>query len=200
MLGARLFFLPVCLLHVVILFEGSSAGAAEGKAVVAGASTANLRAEAGKATLKEGEQASVETFEGEWYQVTASDGQTELIHKSFLKVGSEGPKVAQKAAKNGVEKLTRESISMAAAAPQSGVNKAPTTQRPTTKAPPAAAAPEEPPAGAGKSPSILQMLEGHENEIMIAAAVAAAFFFVGWICGGNYYLRRDRKRRNKIRF
>jgi uncharacterized membrane protein len=52
----------------------------------------------------------------------------------------------------------------------------------------------------GKSPSILQMLEGHERELMIAAAIAAAFFFIGWICGGNYYLRRDRRRRTKIRF
>jgi hypothetical protein len=51
-----------------------------------------------------------------------------------------------------------------------------------------------------KSPSILQMLEGHEKELMIAAAVAAAFFFIGWICGGHYYLRRDRRRRTKIRF
>jgi hypothetical protein len=51
-----------------------------------------------------------------------------------------------------------------------------------------------------KSPSILQMLEGHETELMIAAAIAVAFFFIGWICGGNYYLRRDRMRRRKIRF
>jgi hypothetical protein len=195
MLGARLFFLPVCLLQVVILFEGSSAGGAEDKAVVAGALTASPRAGAGvdqalKATLIEGER---EHFEEESYQVTATDGQTGFINTSFLKVGSEAPEVAQKAGKNGVEKPTRKSISMVAAAPQSGVGSASTThnQRPTAKAPPAAAE---------KSPSILQMLEGHENEIVIAAAVAAAFFFVGWICGGNYYLRRDRKRRNKIRF
>jgi hypothetical protein len=51
-----------------------------------------------------------------------------------------------------------------------------------------------------KSPSILQMLEGHETELMIAAAIAAAFFLIGWICGGHYSLRRDRRRRTKIRF
>lgn len=51
-----------------------------------------------------------------------------------------------------------------------------------------------------KSPSILQMLEGHETELAIAAAIAVAFFFIGWICGGNYYLRRDRRWRRKIRF
>lgn len=51
-----------------------------------------------------------------------------------------------------------------------------------------------------KSPSILQMLEGHETELLIAAATAMAIFFIGWICGGNYYLRRDRRRRTKLRF
>jgi hypothetical protein len=68
------------------------------------------------------------------------------------------------------------------------------------KAPAPAAAPKESDSPAAKSPSIVQMLEGRENELMIAAAVAAAFFFIGWICGGNYYLRRDRKQRTKIRF
>lgn len=46
----------------------------------------------------------------------------------------------------------------------------------------------------------MQMLEGHETELMIAAAIAVAFFLIGWICGGHYYLRRDRMQRRKIRF
>jgi len=210
MLGARFFFLPICLLHAVILLEGSSAGAAENKAVVVGTPTANLRAGAGvdhalKATLKEGDQVSVEELEGEWYQVTAADGQTGYIHRSLLKLGSEAPSpvVAQKAVNDEIGKPTKESISTAAAMPQAAVSNTPTVQRSKSqaaKAPAAAVAPEEQSATAVKSPSILQMLEGHEDELMIAAAIAAAFFFVGWICGGNYYLRRDRKRRNKIRF
>jgi hypothetical protein len=51
-----------------------------------------------------------------------------------------------------------------------------------------------------KSRSIMQMLEGHETELLVAAAIAVVFFSVGWICGGNYYLRRDRRRRSKLRF
>jgi hypothetical protein len=208
MLGARLFLLRVCVLHVVILLEGSSAGAAENKAVVAGAPT-NLRAGAGvdlelKTTLKEGDQVSVEKLEGEWYQVTAADGQTGYIHNNLLKLGGEAPSpvVAQKAVIDEIGKPTKESISTAAATRQAAAG-TPTAQRskPSAAKPPAApVAPEEQSAATGKSPSILQMLEGHEKEIMIATAVVAAFFFVGWICGGNYYLRRDRKRRNKIRF
>jgi len=51
-----------------------------------------------------------------------------------------------------------------------------------------------------KSPSILQMLEGHETALIVAFTIAGAFFLLGWICGGNYYLRRERRRRTKIRF
>jgi hypothetical protein len=59
---------------------------------------------------------------------------------------------------------------------------------------------QEQKSAAAKSPSILQMLEGHETELMIAAGIAATFFLIGWICGGHYYLRRDRQRRTRIRF
>lgn len=68
-----------------------------------------------------------------------------------------------------------------------------------SKAAPLGAAQSKTP-DAAKSPSILQMLEGHETELMIGAAIAATFFIIGWICGGNYYLRRDRLQRRKIRF
>ncbi|HSQ11843.1 MAG TPA: SH3 domain-containing protein [Candidatus Deferrimicrobium sp.] len=210
MLGPRLYLLPVCLLHVVILLEGPSAGAAENRAVVAGAPTANLRAGAGvdhalQATLKEGDQVNVEKLEGEWYQVTAVDGQTGYIHKNLLKLGGEepAPVVAQMAVISEIGKPTKESISTAAATPQAAVGNTPAVRRSKPqagKAPAADVAAEEPSAAAVKSPSILQMLEGHEDELMIAAAIAAVFFFVGWICGGNYSLRRDRKRRNQIRF
>jgi hypothetical protein len=61
-----------------------------------------------------------------------------------------------------------------------------------------ASAEEEP--STPKSPSILQMLEGREQDLVIAVAIALAFFVVGWFCGGIYHLRRDRRRRTKLRF
>jgi hypothetical protein len=51
-----------------------------------------------------------------------------------------------------------------------------------------------------KPRSIMQMVEGHETELLVAAAIAVAFFSVGWVCGGNYYRRRDRRRRTQLRF
>jgi hypothetical protein len=51
-----------------------------------------------------------------------------------------------------------------------------------------------------KSRSVIQMLEGRENDLIIWASIAVVFFAIGWIWGGNYYLRRDRARSRKLRF
>ena len=53
---------------------------------------------------------------------------------------------------------------------------------------------------AEKSPSIIQMLEGRENDLILWLSIAAVAFAIGWIFGGNYYLRRDRARSKKLRF
>ena len=53
---------------------------------------------------------------------------------------------------------------------------------------------------AEKSPSIIQMLEGREHELLIWVSIAGVAFAIGWILGGNYYLRRDRARSRKLRF
>ena len=51
-----------------------------------------------------------------------------------------------------------------------------------------------------RSQSILQMLEGHEIEFKIGLIVAAIAFALGWLCGGSYYARRERKSRHRLRF
>ena len=53
---------------------------------------------------------------------------------------------------------------------------------------------------ADKSPSIIEMLEGRENDLFLWVSIAAVAFAIGWIFGGNYYLRRDRARSKKLRF
>lgn len=63
-----------------------------------------------------------------------------------------------------------------------------------------ASPPKEPNLPAEKSPSIIQMLEGRESDLLVWLAIAVVFFMVGWILGGNYYLRRDRVRRRRLRF
>ena len=72
------------------------------------------------------------------------------------------------------------------------------TQKPETSIPNPPAAEQENPAE--KSPSIIQMLEGRESDLLVWLSIAVVSFMIGWIFGGNYYLRRDRVRRRKLRF
>src|SRR5262245_18153318 len=58
----------------------------------------------------------------------------------------------------------------------------------------------EPKPPAEKSPSIIQMLKGREYDLIIWISIAAVAFVIGWILGGNYYVRRDRARSKKLRF
>ena len=51
----------------------------------------------------------------------------------------------------------------------------------------------------GKPMPVIKLLEGREGEILRWLGVALCIFVLGWICGGNYYLRRDRSKRSKIR-
>jgi hypothetical protein len=51
-----------------------------------------------------------------------------------------------------------------------------------------------------KSQSVLEMIEGHETEVKLGLILAAVFFVLGWLCGGAYVARRERKSRHKLRF
>jgi len=69
-----------------------------------------------------------------------------------------------------------------------------------TEGSPTTSAPASEQKSSAKSPSIIQMLEGRENDLALWASIAVVSFIIGWVCGGNYYLRRDRTRRTKLRF
>ena len=55
-------------------------------------------------------------------------------------------------------------------------------------------------APSDKPASLIQMLEGREDKLALWVGTAIFFFIIGWICGGNFYLRRDRRRSRKLRF
>jgi hypothetical protein len=72
------------------------------------------------------------------------------------------------------------------------------TQKPESSTPNPPVAEQK--SSAEKSPSIIQMLEGRENDLILWVSIAAVAFAIGWVFGGNYYLRRDRARSKKLRF
>ena len=72
------------------------------------------------------------------------------------------------------------------------------TQKPESSAPASPVAEQKTPDE--KSPSIIQMLEGREHDLILWVSIAIIAFAIGWILGGNYYLRRDRARSKRLRF
>jgi SH3-like domain-containing protein len=208
MFRAKLLLVSVGLLHAILMIPPSNSETAVKKTVVVDAPIANLRAGAGieyeiKATLKEGDQVTVERLGDQWYQVITADRRRGFLHKSLLKLVDETSSrvpVTGSAVKVGGTESKEQSSSAASQVPRAP-SQAATTQTAKPAAPEQAPASKDlPTATASKSPSVLQMMEGHENEVMIAAAVGAGGFIIGWIMGGRYYLRRDRTRRNRIRF
>ena len=72
------------------------------------------------------------------------------------------------------------------------------TQKPESSAPASPVAEKK--TADEKSPSIIQMLEGREHDLILWVSIAFIAFAIGWILGGNYYLRRDRARSKRLRF
>ena len=206
MLAGRRYFCR-CIVALVLLVSSENASATEAvvqKATVFGTPTANLRAGAGvehalKLTLKEGDSVTIEKLEGEWFLVTAADGQKGYIHKNLLKPVDATPAQPQVAPPQKSGK-----VAVPAAAP--GTGKAQSVPAPPSKAakpPPPSVAPSVEVAKGkttdGKAPSLLQMLDAHESEVKIGLLVAGIAFVIGWFCGGHYYIRREHKYRRRLR-
>ena len=157
-------------------------------------------------------QVVIDKIEAESYLITSSDAQQAFIYKYLLSIADETaapvtpsvPSPVQKSATNIEVKETSKqpSVSIPVTSAPASTTTAPTQAVPTrvTKVPSAAAQPAAPKAAAAKPQSILQMIEGHETEFKIGVLIAVGSFVLGGICGGSYYVRRERKRRGKLRF
>jgi hypothetical protein len=196
-----------CIVALVLLVSSENASAAEAvaqKATVFGTPTANLRAGPGveqalKRTLKEGDPVTIEKLEGEWFLVTAADGQKGYIHKNLLKPVDNAPAPPQVAPPQKSGKAD-----VPAAAPVAGKAQSISTPAASaTKPPPPSVSPSAELAKAkttdGRAPSLLQMLDAHASEVKLGLLVAGIAFVIGWFCGGHYYIRREQKYRRRLR-
>lgn len=176
------------------------------RGTIAGTPTANLRVgpsteQAIIITLKEGDVVTVEKLEGEWYQVTAAEGQKGFIHKNLIKIAE-----AQKAPVAPVEAKAQSAQPSTSVSPTRGVDKTPHAAVPTSSVT-AKSTSDKPIArtgslsnSEGKSTGLIQLIDGRETEAAVAAGIAVLFFVFGWICGGVYSLRRDRLKRSRLVF
>lgn len=146
---------------------------------------ANLRSGAGaehgfKLILDEIYPGTIEKPPGEWFLIAAADdGHTGYVPEDLSKLVENAPTPLPAAPAGPAIAKTEKSTSVAAG---------------SAPVQPARAEPAD-----GKSPSILQLLEAHEAEVKIALVVAGVAFVLGWVCGGMYSVRRERRHRRRLR-
>ena len=210
-------FIYAFLVLLLLFSEQLSMGAAPRKGFGQATREANLRAGPGvehsiKGTIKENEQLTVQGQEGDWYLVETAAGQKGYVYKDFLKIaGEEQAGAATKDAKN--EKAAAEEGKETAKAPVPATEAMTTEQPiPPPPAPPQkitrplspSRSPNQPPKSvehaSPRAPSLIELLDGREADVILWVCIAVVFFLIGWISGGHYYLRRDRTRRTRLRF
>jgi hypothetical protein len=189
------------LLSSSLFFDSSVVLAAEIKATIQ-VTSANLGAgpslnEPSKAILKEGDQLRVESDKGDGYLVTTPDGQKGYVYRTVVKLAAvESLPILEKSQE------PKSSVGEPNKPPQAAPAKSPAAAPPLprAKAADSVTQPAEQKGSSAESPPLIRLLEGRETDVLVWGCIAVAFFFVGWICGGNYYLRRERLRRTKLRF
>lgn len=185
--------LSFAFLWLVLLRADGAAELAGKRGRIEGESFVNLRSGPdlsypSKVVLRKGEEVTVEREEGTWYLVSMTDGRKGYVHKTLVVLlGSEA---LRPAAKHEALKTLPVKEEVVGDPGNEEKNSSPPisprgTKRETAK---------------GKPLPIVKVLEGRESEMLWWLGAALCVFVIGWICGGNYYLRRDRIRRNKLHF
>jgi hypothetical protein len=207
---------------LVLICLASPVQAGENRAIIQDASGANLRSGPGMSfpvvnILGENAPLTIQGRSGDWYFVTTAEGQKGYVHQSLMRVV--GERMSPTAGKDEISSTPPEARTPVQSTPQptpptppKAEAKADTESSPaggelTVAAPAAATNPAPAVAEADESESnrprsrpLIDLLEGRESDLVIWAAIAIISFLIGWISGGNYYLRRDRHRRTKLRF
>jgi len=143
---------------------------------------------------------SLEQSSGGGYRVAAADEQRGYVQGSLRELAANTTPQPAPGKISAPEAQESSKSTVPAAVPAAGTVSP--TQKPSKPA--AVSAPagreEQPQDPEAKSQSILQLIEGHESEVKYGLMIAVAAFVLGWICGGGFYARRERRSRYKLRF
>ena len=209
MLAARQIYFTKIILVILFFVATPSLSAAPQKAtviaIVSSHLPSHLRAGAGgspalNAIFDQGDQLSVEHATGDGYRVSVADEKKGSGHRNLLELAAAvmPPPGSEKVSAPEAEESSKSTDP--ATMPAAGMV-SPTKESPNPPAAPAPIGREEPQHDSqAKSQSILQMIEGHESEVKYGLIIVATTFVLGWLCGGAYYARRERRARHKLRF
>ena len=183
--------------------------------MIAGASHVNLRSGPGIShpalkILRSGEEVDVERLEGSWYRISLSDGKRGYVYEGFLYLlGKEEIEVAKI---DSVTERVREVVEKQPFTEQRETpKKVDLTESDGGREKNSSKVPRRQPEILNvqlvekelpEAKTLLAIEMGRVQLLEIAAWFAAALciFILGWVFGGNYYLRRERNERNKLHF
>lgn len=186
--------LSFALLWLVLLRADGAAEPMSKKGKIEGESFVNLRSGPdigypSRAILRRGEEVAVEKEEGSWYLVALMDGRKGYVHKTFVVLLRKNGEM-QTSVKNEVSKKPSVKEETVSDLGRQVEDISPSVSPHNMKREPSKAKPLP----------VITVLEGREWEILRWLGAGLCVFIIGWICGGNYYLRRDRVKRTKIHF
>ena len=199
----RISILHILFISLVLVFGEGLAELEEKKGKIAGASHVNLRSGPGTShppikILRIGEEVDVERLEGSWYRVSLPDGKSGYVYKPLVYLsGHEEAESIQAANAPGQEHGVSKGIAVKGTngAEEKSRSRAPRRQIEFSQTNPVE-------KDSPKDNPPLTMGIGQERLLVIVIWITAALciFILGWILGGNYYLRRDRIYRSKLHF
>jgi hypothetical protein len=192
----------VTLFYLLVQIGNSPAAQAEIRGRIQGEAFVNLRSGPGmehppRAVLRRGDEITVKGNERGWYLVSLADKKTGYVSREFVDL-AESSKTMEIAQAKPVTEVDngekREGEKKILANEEKG--KGEEQEEEKISAP----RKENSPASQSKPWPVVRVLEGREWEVLKWFLAAVCVFILGWICGGNYYLRRDRANRTKLRF
>ena len=148
--------------------------------------------------LRIGEEVDVERLEGSWYRVSLPDGKSGYVYKPLVYLsGHEEAESIQAGNAPGQEHGVSKGIAVKGTNGAEGKSR---SRAPRRQIEFSQTNPVEKDSPKDNPP--LTMGIGQERLLVIVIWITAALciFILGWILGGNYYLRRDRIYRSKLHF
>lgn len=181
MVRGSLLFIAIGL---VFLPRGTGAAEVGRKGRIQGESYVNCRSGPGIsfdpiAVLRKGQEVHVVGEERGWYRVSLPGGQEGYIDKRFILLLGQQEVTRAPRREEAVTEPDREEPK------DSEVTSSPPSERRVVR---------------GRRIPLILLLEGKKWEILRWLGVFVCIFVLGWICGGSYYLRRERAQRSRLRF